>query len=329
MTWLVWRQHRHQAYFGAVAFVAFAVLLLITGLQMASQYRSALVACAASHTCGDLGASLTLSSPPMTFLVLLTMAVPILLGVFWGAPMVARETETGTSQFAWMQSVTRARWLAVKTGWVLLAAAAWGGAISALVTWWSSPVNALKNQNFRPGQFDIQGIVPVGYALFAVALGIAAGSLLRRSLPALAVTVGLFAGVRIAFAYFVRPHYLAALTATFRPGHPSGPSGSFWQLGDGFIAPDGQKFPGSGLTAFLGGNRTRIPSICRPGVGGLRGNLAARIASCLDAHGYHGFITYQPASRYWPFQGIETAIYVLLAAVLLAVTALAVLRRDA
>ena len=126
--------------------------------------------------------------PRVGFLVITDRGGPCLLGVFWGGPLVAGELETGTNQFAWMQSVTRSRWLAVKVGWVLLAAAVWGGAVSALVTWWSGPVNALEHQDFQPGQFDIQGIVPVGYAVFAVALGIAAGTLLRRTLPALAIT---------------------------------------------------------------------------------------------------------------------------------------------
>ena len=117
----------------------------------------------------------------MGFLVIMTLGVPALLGVFWGAPLVARELETGTSQFAWMQSVTRKHWLTVKAGWMLLAAAAWGGAVSALVTWWSGPDNALQLDAFKPGRLDIMGIVPVGYALFAMALGIAAGAVARAA----------------------------------------------------------------------------------------------------------------------------------------------------
>ena len=132
MTWLVWRQHRNQAYFAAAALAAFAVLLLVTGRQMASQYQSALAACAPSHSCGNLANTLTLGSPAMSALVTLTVVVPCLLGVFWGGPLVARELETGTSQLAWMQGVTRRRWLTVKVGWALLAAAAWGGAVAAL-----------------------------------------------------------------------------------------------------------------------------------------------------------------------------------------------------
>ena len=331
MTWLVWRQHRNQAYFAAAALAAFAVLLLFTGLQMASEYHSALAACTASHTCGSLANVLTLGSPPVIFLVLLTMAVPALLGVFWGAPLVARELETGTSQFAWMQSITRRRWLAVKTGWILLAAAAWGGVVSALVTWWSSPENALKQQNFKPGQFDIQGIVPVGYALFAVALGIAVGTLVRRVLPALAITLGVFGGVRMLIAYFVRPHYLTPVTLISSIDHPGGPTGSYWSLALGTIGPNGQVLASNGLHNFLGypSVNNGIPSVCRAALGRGMGRAAERIASCMSAHGYRGFITYQPANRYWTFQGLETGIFVLLAAALIGAAVIMVTRRDA
>ena len=180
MTWLVWRQHRIQLLIGAAILAVFAVLLLVTGLQMASQCHSALVACTATHSCTEQG-GLFLGNHAVGFLVIMTLGAPVLAGLFWGAPLVAAELETGTSQFAWMQSITRRRWLAVKAGWMLLAAAVWGGVISALVTWWSGPNNALHLDAFNPGRFDIMGLVPVAYALFAMALGIAAGTLLRRT----------------------------------------------------------------------------------------------------------------------------------------------------
>ena len=81
-------------------------------------------------------AALFLGSHAVGFLVISTLGAPALVGLFWGAPLVAAEAEAGTTQFAWMQSVTRKRWLTVKIGWMLLAAAVWGGVISALVTWW-------------------------------------------------------------------------------------------------------------------------------------------------------------------------------------------------
>ena len=332
MTWLVWRQHRNQAYVAAAALGAFAILLLVTGRQLASQYQSALTSCAASHTCANLANTLTLGGPVLSLLVTLTVVVPCLLGVFWGGPLVAREFETGTTQFAWMQSITRSRWLTAKVGWALLAAAAWGGAVSALVTWWSSPLNALNHQNFQPSQFDIQGIVPVGYALFAVALGIAAGALLRRTLPALAITICVFTVLRLVIGQDLRSHYLTALTRTFTFLHPPVlPQGSYWLVSGGLVGPGGQVAsspalggPGvsfGGVSVPIG----HVPSSCRA----LVFQSPFKFGSCLAAHGYHGFITYQPASRYWAFQGIETGIFVVLAAALIAVTAIVVVRRDA
>jgi ABC-type transport system involved in multi-copper enzyme maturation permease subunit len=330
MTWLVWRQHRNQAYFAAAALAAFAVLLLVTGRQMASQYHSALTSCDATHSCGNLASTLTLGTPLLSVLVTLTVVVPCLLGVFWGGPLVAREFETGTSQFAWMQSITRRRWLAVKVGWALLAAAAWVGAVSALVTWWSSPANALNQQNFQPGQFDIQGIVPVGYAVFAVALGIAAGALLRRTLAAMAITLGVFTFLRLVIGQDLRSHYMTALTIINKFGHHMrNPAGSYWLISQGLVSPGGQLLStrtlGSGV-AINGVPLSEMPSACRA----FAFQASPKLFSCLAARGYRGFFTsYQPASRYWAFQGIETGIFVLLAAALIAVSAIVVLRRDA
>ena len=334
MTWLVWRQHRNQAYFAAAALAALAVLLLVTGRQMASEYHSSLTLCAASHSCGNLANTLTLGNPAVSLLVTLTVVAPCLLGVFWGGPLVARELETGTSQFAWMQSVTRRHWLTIKIGWILLAAAAWGGAVSALVTWWSSPVNAVEQQNFQPSQFDIQGIVPIGYALFAVALGIAAGTLVRHTLPAMAITIGVFTFLRLVIGQDFRSHYMAALTATssfLHLGlHSALPTGSYWLVSQGLVGPGGKLLsagsqPSSGIHVD-GVSIVSLPRACQA----LAFQGPRNFFPCLAAHGFRGsFITYQPASRYWAFQGIETGIFALLAAALIAVTAIVVLRRDA
>jgi len=252
MSWLIWRLHRTQLYIAAALLAALTVLLLVTGLQMASQYHSALAACGASHSCGTLGSTLFLGSHAVGFLVIMTLGVPAVLGLFWGAPLVAAELETGTGQFAWMQSVTRKRWLAVTAGWMLLAAAAWGGAVSALVTWWSGPDNALQLDQFKPGRFDIMGIVPVGYALFAMALGLCAGALLRRTLPAMAVTLAGFIAVRAVVTLWLRPHYMSAITVTYKLLSPFSPTGSYWQFGQGVRNPAGQLIPAPNGAAIDG-----------------------------------------------------------------------------
>jgi hypothetical protein len=326
MTWLVWRQHRIQLLIGAAILAVFAVLLLVTGLQMASQWHSALVACTATHSCTEQG-GLFLGNRAVGFLVIMTLGAPVLAGLFWGAPLVAAELETGTSQFAWMQSITRRRWLAIKAGWMLLAAAVWGGVISALVTWWSGPDNALHLDAFNPGRFDIMGLVPVAYALFAMALGIAAGTLLRRMLPALAITLAGFIAVRAAIALWLRPHYMSAVTVYYQVTAGYTPRGSYWQLAQGILGPDGRPISTDTAGPVIAGvPASYLPASCAPPDAGA-GPIAPSCARALAR--FHGFVTYQPAGRYWTFQGIETGIFVLLAAILLTVTAVVLLRRDA
>ena len=329
MTWVVWRLYRTSGIASAAALAAFAVLLLITGLQVATEYHNALHACTAARTCGDLASTLNLGGNTGHIFVGLSVAVPAILGMFWGAPTVAREIEAGTSQFAWMQSVTRIRWLAVKTGWLVIAAAIWGGAVAALVTWWSGPENAVSLDRFNPNVFDLQGIVPVGYAIFAVALGIAAGTLVRRTLPALAITLGGFVALRIVIAYYLRPHYLHALTLTQSLASTLTPKGASWQLTTGIVNASGAAVPQPGSGAFLGLGPvslsvSAVPAACR---GLIANGQPQRMVSCLSAHGLRQYMTYQPAGHYWPFQFIETGIFLALAAALIAVTLFLVVRR--
>jgi hypothetical protein len=332
MTWLTWRQYRAQAAIAAALLAAFAALLIVTGLQMAAQWHSALVACTASHTCDNLAQNLYLGSPTAQVLITLTIGVPAVLGLLWGAPLAGHEIETGTGTFVWTQSITRGRWFTVKAAWLLLAAAAWGGAVTGLVTWWSGPKNALYGRAFQPGFFDVQGIVPVGYALFATALGIAAGTLLRRTLPAIAVVLGGFVGLRLVFTEFIRQHYMTAVTAYYSPLTGFTPSGSSWVLSQGVVNKQGQVFTGAAGQIF-GVPLQALPQSCQKlvlsgsGPDPTKAHLRAAI-SCIQAQGFRGFTTYQPASRYWAFQGIETGIFLALAAALIAATFVVISRRD-
>jgi hypothetical protein len=244
--------------------------------------------------------------------------VPLLPGLFWAAPMVAHELETGTNQFAWTQSITRRRWLAVRTGWLLLAAAVLAGAVSALVTWWSGPDNALYANAFEANKFDVTDIVPVGYAVFAMALGICAGALLRRTLPALAVTLAGFVALRALIAQGLRPHYMPPVTAYYKLMGLYPPKGSYLGVSQGIVGPNGKPAVGLGSYVFNGGP---IPAVCAKAV--------QNPAPCMAAHGYREYLAYQPASRFWAFQGIETGIFVVLAAVLLGITFWVLKRRDA
>ncbi len=326
MTWLVWRQHRLQFAVGAALLAAFAVLILVTGVQVASQYHAVQAACVAGRGCVHPN-GLFMGNRVVGFLVIATLGAPVLVGLFWGAPMVAAEAEAGTTQFAWMQSITRRHWLAVKVSWMLLAAAIWGGVITALVTWWEGPNNALQLDAFKPGRFDIMGTVPIAYSLFAMALGIAAGAVARRILPAMAVTLAGFIGVRAVVALFLRPHYMSAVTTFYKVTSGFTPPGAFWQIASGIVGPNGHAIPQPNDVPYLDGVPAAfLPASCSGPASGAPG-VPSSCARALSH--FRGFLTYQPTDRYWTFQGIETGIFVVLAAALIGLTALVLLRRDA
>jgi hypothetical protein len=315
MNTLIWRLHRGQAYRAGAALIVLAAVLLITGIAISGTYHDFVAGCAAARDCGEPSQVLGRDGLIINWL-LATMAIPLLFGLFWGAPLLASQFEDGTHGLAWTQGVTRGRWLSRTVAWAILAALVWGGALAALVSWFRGPANALAfpGVRFDPGIFDIQGIVPVAYSVFAVALGIATGAAFRRVLPAMATTFAVFAGLRFLIAEFARPHYLTPVSRVFPFGPDNGPPGS-WVLPSIVTGPGGQRY----------GNFTfqDIPAACSGQA------QKPSLASCMTAHGFHDLITYQPAARFWAFQGIEAGIFLVLAAALIAVTFRLVLARDA
>jgi ABC-type transport system involved in multi-copper enzyme maturation permease subunit len=333
VTWVVWRQYRLQGAIALVLLAAFAAAMLAYGFQMMAAWHSLLVNCPATATNGPESASCaggSIIGMIPNDLRVLSVLVPAIIGVLWGAPLVAHELETGTTNFAWTQGITRSRWLLVKAGWLLLASAAIAAAVSALVTFWSGPVNAMQGSQFSGAFFDSQGLVPVGYAVFATALGIAAGAVLRRTLPAIAVTLGVFIGVRVFFDNAIREHLMPAVTTIVSMTSSWSPPGIAWVVSTNVVNQAGQV-----LKSGFGVNGMPLSSACAnlvlpgAGKGPGSGNPFGAALSCMQSAGYHQVISYQPGWRYWPFQGIETGIYLLLAVALLAVAWFVVRRRDA
>jgi hypothetical protein len=333
MTFLVWRQYRLQWTIALALLAAFAVVELLNGFQVAHAWHSLLTTCPKTAASANGGSCLqgTIVGTLGNDLRLVSEVVPALFGILWGAPLVAHELETGTTGFAWTQGVSRARWLWVKVGWLLLAAALWGGAISALVTWWSGPVNAQQGSAFLANNFDTQGIVPIGYSVFSMALGIAAGALVRRTLPAIAVTIVGFAAVRLLVAEELRQHLLPPVTKVVSLTGNWAPSGSAWILGNGFVNKAGHALATYGNyngPAFNGTPVSDFPAACQQIVNAPQSSGSA-FYSCLARAGFQQFYSYQPAYRFWPIQGIETGLYLVLAVILLAIAWFALRRRDA
>ncbi|MGA7420714.1 MAG: hypothetical protein WB765_21460 [Acidimicrobiales bacterium] len=318
---LAWRQFRTEAIAGIGALVVVAVVLAVTGPHLMDVYRAA------------PGQVATTDTPLQTALMAVLLVGPALVGVFFGAPLIARELESGTFRLAWTQGVTRARWLTVKLALVGLASSVLAGGLSLMVAWWANPINIVNQNRFSPSLFGMFGIVPFGYALFAFALGVTTGLLFRKTLPAMATTLVGYVGARFAATYWIRPHFQSPLTKSLKLGPnafggfvmtPSGvrvaapnltvPNG--WVLSTSIVDKAGN----APTSAFL--NKT-CPGVAGPPqqVGGRLGYKHAVLApggpfqhcmAVVEAK-FHGVATYQPASRYWPFQAYETALFVVLA----------------
>ena len=156
---LAWRQFRAEAIVGVGLLVVAAVILAVTGPHLVDVYRASPI-------------QVTNTDHPLQIgLMALLLVAPALIGVFFGAPLVARELESGTFRLIFTQGVTRARWLVVKLALVGLASSVIAGALSLMVAWWGNPINIENANRFSPALFGMFGIVPFAYGLFAFALG--------------------------------------------------------------------------------------------------------------------------------------------------------------
>ncbi len=347
--WLTWRQYRGQLVAAAVGLVALAVVLVITGLNLVHLYGTTVAHCKQEGCSSARAAFLQNDASLLAALGALVTVVPGLIGVFWGAPLIARELETGTYRVAWTQSVTRIRWVALKLAVVGIASLAVAGLLSLMVTWWASPLDQVTMNPF--GSFDQRDIVPIAYAAFAFALGVITGVLIRRTVPAMAATVVGFTAARVAVLEWVRPNLAAPIHLTaadnfyiaLRP-----PAGNLnprdWITSNETVNAAGKVIGqngiiGNGINVSIGSHGMTIagvgscPNITIPGPAvpaggpGPAGHLL--VQKCLNQLGVHDLLTYQPVSRYWAFQWYEFAIFLVLTFIVVGICFWLVRRRLA
>jgi hypothetical protein len=327
MTWLTWRQFRVQAVTAAAALAAFAILFGVTGPHLASMYAaSGIPGCRATcvrlatNFLGPLGG---VDTAVFTFGVAAVILAPALIGIFWGAPLVSREIETGTFRLAWTQTTSRARWLASKLALPGLAAIAVTEGLSLMYGWWAAPISEAARlapgANFPIGMtpfsllaFDAHGIVPLGYAAFAFTLGVTTGTFTRRALPAMAITLGVFAAVQVVMPLGIRPHLFppvhANVSVATRFSGLENVSGDRFRLTPDYIfGQPGAWLLGSHAVNAAGQPASVIPAACQSA------RLSGDLIPCLASHGIQVAVTYEPAGRYWDLQWAETGIYLALA----------------
>lgn len=313
MTWLAWRQFRTKAWVTMASLAAFGLLLLVTSPRI-SDAASAAGLNVCTDDCSNVVTSflrIVESSTPglvRSVATIVGYGIPVLIGAFWGAPLVAGEIEAGTHNIAWNQSVTRVRWLATKLALIASVAAATTAIFSLGITTWGHEIDAAVGDRITPLIFGVRGTTPVAYALFSLALGVAAGLLIRRTVPAMAVTLAIYAIVVTAMPLLVRPHLI-------QPEHTNSAidmeafdvlalrlDGSIelvgtspdnaWILTNQTTRATGEPFTGPADPEYC--SRDTGPSACQEWLGSL---------------GLRQDLTFHPDSHFWPLQLVETILF--------------------
>jgi hypothetical protein len=328
MAWVTWRHHRIALGGVAVFLGALAVWLWIAGLQLHHAYATA-IAC---HPAGSTACSgLILNFDALNVVLkggFVLQPLPALIGAFVGAPMLAREIETGTFRYAWTQGFGRWRWALAKLVLVGVAVAAVAEAFSVLVSWYYQPYLATGNGTvfsspspLSAGLFDLRGVAFAAWTLAAFEIGALAGMLIRRVVPAIVATLAVYTGLALVAGNVLRQHYLTPLTTK-----GSNLPGSAWITSEWWTKGGKFAFGGRPPVDLL---QQLCPSSVVAGPGGRVGLSGSSPTQCLVQHGYTQWVSYQPASHFWPFQWIEGGWLLALSALLVAVTIWLVRRRAA
>jgi hypothetical protein len=308
--WVAWRQQRAETLIAVIVLALLAALFVPTGIEMASRYdHDGLSACAAATSSGGCERAIQVFTARFDSLMNLLPwlnLIPGVIGIALAAPLLL-DLESGTYRLAWTQSITRRRWLAVRLGMTALAAVLAALAMTALVTWWRMPLDDLHGR--FENVFDFEGTVVVGYVLFALGVSLAVGVVWRRTVPALIAGFAGYTVARVFVQNWLRQRYEAPMTIT-------------WPARSGFQTPKLDKAwilemrPSDRLGHSIMPPDATMQSCERAGGQGLK----IVDPSCLPTNLYNHAV-YHPASRFWLFQGIETAIFGGLAVALIAFAA--------
>jgi hypothetical protein len=318
---LTWRLARPNMVWSAVLLAVVVAYAVLTNRAISADLRSS-----GLDACLDSGGDCEMLADAFMdkFNILFTSfevlnLVPVLIGVFWGGPLIARELEEGTHRLVWAQSHGRGRWLAARLVVFLAGAVAVAAVTTEVTTWWFKPVERVQVDGttvfgrLDPDVFDYRGLVPLAYTVFAFAVGTAAGALFKRTIPAMVATLVVYLPVKVA-VQALREHYQTPFTVSY-PMSDDNPRAGMgdWQVTHNVIDKTG---------ALV--HRISVPDVCR----GIVDQQQTRVCVAQQG-GYQVIDTYHPVGRFWTFQLIESGIYVGLSAAVLALAVWWVVRKLA
>jgi ABC-2 family transporter protein len=332
MIWVSWRRQRAQLLtllgilvvgVGVITLLRSNMIDALTSAQLTSCVTLPLDQCTAPPGAAKSFAE-NWSSPLDLGRALINFG-PALIGVFIGAPLFARELEQGTHVLAFTQSVSRTRWMASKLVIALVPALVVLVVLQILVSSWLSAAGTLGplvNGPYADLTFGIEHVSPVGYALFAFALGTLIGVVSRRTLVAMTAGLGVFVVLRFALSSLVE-HLVPAQ----RMEAPIGAAFNVYEDGSlviesGYADAAGRPIPSD--------RATELNQACKASSGPIGGeDVQEKYLACLPKSGITKlYADVIPASQAWQLHMVDAAIYGALAVLLLAGTAWALRRQS-
>ena len=291
MAWVTWRQNRATLAVVVALLGAASVYLYVSGEQLRQQ----------SGVYFSAGPQVSLSTA-------LFQVIAPLIGAFVGAPLLARELETGTFRFTWTQGFGRARWAIATLAPLAVAVTLVVGAFGMLVSWAYGPrIGGADGLSPLAGlTFDLRGVVIAGWVLLAFAIGVLAGLLIRRVVPTMFATVVAWSGLAVG-AGFLRRYYEAPLVTTkLNPALSDWVTGQRWTQGGKPVSVTAVNHALQNIGAGILGRNSHVGQL--PGSASSAASSTSGGVNPTQYLAHHGFVlmsTYQPASRFWTFQWIE------------------------
>jgi hypothetical protein len=304
LNWVTWRQHRTSLLVVLGLFILPAAVMAATGLS------------GHWHAVAPKLAKADVVSQLFSLTVLYLLLLPVVTGLVLGAPLLAHEAESGLTRFAWTQSAGRSTLLTVKALSMAAGLAIAAAGLGLEFGWWAEPLLRRLNWDWPNFQFSFHPLPFAGWTVFAFCLGVALGSVARRTVPALVGTLVGYATVFYQDNEHLRRYYLPPLRTRVPWGTEvnygpfgfsylrSGPVGRFF-VGTGYTRSEGQPFHWAHWSPF------GMPE------GSFNVNKVVE------------WMTYQPASRYVLFQFLEFGYLILLSVLLIAAAVVLIRRRPA
>lgn len=207
--WLAWRQQR--------PLILTAALLVTTLTVWVALGRAELIGAISGYDLSQCKGwngecppetyeAMTESNGGIRLLGAIGLALPAAIGMFWGAPLIGRELESGTIKVVLTQDSGVRSWFAARFGLAALCAVTVSTAVAALIAWWWAPISNMYDGVYwhDPYVLNASGPSAVAGALFALAAGTAIGLLVRRTLPAMGATLAVVLAVAAVLTFFRR-----------------------------------------------------------------------------------------------------------------------------